>query len=343
MSSSKFPKPWFRKSRNQWYVQIDGVQRSLGPDKTEAFREYHRMMAAPPSERPTAPKGDNPLVYDPDPVVIAVVDQFLVWASVNYKRSTYEWYAWRLNSFAREIPPLLRSAELRQHHITAWFGKNPEWSNTYRNTCVRAVQRAFNWAVQEGYFNASPAARLTKPEPSVREFTFSETDIARMLAEIRGLEFRLFLRVMLATGCRPEQIRAVEARHFDPEKRTWILGPDVVGKPGTVYLPADVVALCRQLAIARPIGPLFRNSRGNPWTRNAVQLRMRSLREKLGLPRGAVSYALRHTYCTRALESGMDCVTVARLMGHKSLDMVMKVYAHLSDRHLAAEAERAAG
>ena len=39
------PKPYFRKSRELWYVQIDGQQFNLGPNKEEAFRQYHRLMA----------------------------------------------------------------------------------------------------------------------------------------------------------------------------------------------------------------------------------------------------------------------------------------------------------
>ena len=33
-----FPKPWFRKSRGFWMVQIAGVQHNLGPDKEQAFQ-----------------------------------------------------------------------------------------------------------------------------------------------------------------------------------------------------------------------------------------------------------------------------------------------------------------
>ena len=30
---SHHPKPWYRKSRNVWYVEIDGKQHNLGPDR----------------------------------------------------------------------------------------------------------------------------------------------------------------------------------------------------------------------------------------------------------------------------------------------------------------------
>jgi hypothetical protein len=34
-----FPKPFFKKSRGVWYVEIDRHQYNLGPDRDEAFRQ----------------------------------------------------------------------------------------------------------------------------------------------------------------------------------------------------------------------------------------------------------------------------------------------------------------
>jgi hypothetical protein len=44
---SHFPKPFFRKSRGLWYVQIKGQQVNLGPEKDEAFEAYHTLMKRP--------------------------------------------------------------------------------------------------------------------------------------------------------------------------------------------------------------------------------------------------------------------------------------------------------
>ena len=44
-----YPKPFFRAPRGLWYVQLDGRQVNLGPDRDEAFRRYHDLMARPES------------------------------------------------------------------------------------------------------------------------------------------------------------------------------------------------------------------------------------------------------------------------------------------------------
>lgn len=41
----RMPKPWFRKDRRIWFVQIDGKQCSLGSERTAAFKRYHELMA----------------------------------------------------------------------------------------------------------------------------------------------------------------------------------------------------------------------------------------------------------------------------------------------------------
>jgi integrase len=43
-------------------------------------------------------------------------------------------------------------------------------------------------------------------------------------------------------------------------------------------------------------------------------------------------YALRHTFATRAAQAGVDLVTLAAMLGHSRLTMVMR-YAHPSQEH----------
>ena len=50
------PKPYFRKDRQTWTVQINGHQHNLGHDRDAAFKQYHELMAAPvPPDQPKKP------------------------------------------------------------------------------------------------------------------------------------------------------------------------------------------------------------------------------------------------------------------------------------------------
>src|SRR6185312_4389575 len=47
-------------------------------------------------------------------------------------------------------------------------------------------------------------------------------------------------------------------------------------------------------------------------------------------------YCWRHTFGTRAAQSGMDRYSLARLMGHSSPSVTDKYYVHVTDTHVAA-------
>ena len=54
-------------------------------------------------------------------------------------------------------------------------------------------------------------------------------------------------------------------------------------------------------------------------------------------------YAIRHSWATRALKSGLDGLTVAILMGHSDPSTLARVYQHLAHdpKHLLDQAKRA--
>ena len=50
-------------------------------------------------------------------------------------------------------------------------------------------------------------------------------------------------------------------------------------------------------------------------------------------------YDLRHTFATRATEAGVDLVTLAALLGHSRVQMVMR-YAHPTEEHQFAAIQK---
>ena len=55
--------------------------------------------------------------------------------------------------------------------------------------------------------------------------------------------------------------------------------------------------------------------------------------------------AFRKGYCTQALQNGVDPVTLAKLMGHRDVTMIMKVYSqvHQDKEYMAESAMKAKG
>ncbi|MGD0141457.1 MAG: hypothetical protein ABSD28_21580 [Tepidisphaeraceae bacterium] len=78
-----FPKPFFRSSRNAWFVQIGSRQIKLHADKDQAFARYHQLMAAP-EQLPVAPPKTE--------LVVVVVDAFLDFVQKHLAPDTFRWY-----------------------------------------------------------------------------------------------------------------------------------------------------------------------------------------------------------------------------------------------------------
>ena len=97
---------------------------------------------------------------------------------------------------------------------------------------------------------------------------------------------------------------------------------------GTDVSDEDVAALVDGLKPTR-------TQKGRTLTKTPAELReeaRRKLRSKLAMslvPRFSL-YALRHAWATRALQSGVDGLTVAILMGHSDPSTLARVYQHLS-------------
>jgi integrase len=103
------------------------------------------------------------------------------------------------------------------------------------------------------------------------------------------------------------------------------------GKPRVVYLTPPVVKLCQMLAARRPEGPLFLNTRGKPWTRNAVRIRFRNLRKRFPALKGVTAYCYRHDFATQGLMNGLTIAQMQELLGHTSPAM-LSFYSHLGQQ-----------
>lgn len=324
------PKPWYRQQTGTWYVEINGKQVRLGKDETEAWREYHRLM-------------DGASLSSGTPVV-HLLDEFLDWVQKNQSEGTYKWYRHHLRRFRRRIGDRLRVEDLKPYHLTRWIdGLNG--GQTTKHHAGRTVKRAFNWAVREGYIQRSPVAGATIPGQARRERILSADEWKTILAAVPDQQFRDFLTLLKETGCRPTEARIVEARHLQGDR--WIFDRDESkGQQDrrVVYLTDRAQAICKRLAEKHPTGPLLRNRRGNPWSKDTVVLRFRRLRKRLEMD-GVSAYTIRHTWATEALERGVDPITVATLMGHRDATMVARTYQHLAQRtgHLKAALRRATG
>lgn len=228
-----------------------------------------------------------------------LLDKYLNWCENNVAPPTLKKNRFHLDRFRAHIKPKFMATELKPLHVQRWIDKQyREKSATYKNIAITAVKAAFNWAVEQGYLGHSPISRMKKPRCACREFFVSAVEWPRVLGAARGQEFRNLVTVMFASGARPQEIRRFEARHYEPDLARLVLRcEESKGKRQrrVIYLDDLSREIVERLIARHPRGSLFRNSRGRPWTADALTARFRRLRNKLDMP-NLCAYTLRHSY-----------------------------------------------
>jgi integrase len=274
------PKPFYRKSRNTWYVELNGRQVNLGNDRDDAFQRYHEIMASPPSDREarSTPSGDGVRLTE-------LFDRFLAWVHQHRAADTYEWYRYRLQRFADRFPSLTLS-QLRPFHVQEWVDSYPEHSPTTTRNYMRSIKRCIKWAQGLGYIDSNPIEHLSVPMGCPKDTYVSPEEFAELLRECRDDIFRDLLQVTYETGCRPQESLRLEIRHLDLVNQRWVLPrSEAKGKeaPRVVYLSEKAVTITRRLIEGRSHGYVFRNSRGKPWKKNSVNCAFKRIQHRMGM------------------------------------------------------------
>jgi integrase len=332
------PKPWYRKSTDAWYAQVDRRQIRLAngrDNRNEAKRKLAEIIA-----------GIQPV--KPDTLTAAqVCDKFLGFSKAEHKAETYSGYLYYLQKFCDRNGKLPTSS-LIPHHITQWLAENPSWKGSKRHA-RGAVKGAFAWAVREGLVSKNPFAEVVVGKSGRRDRILKKTECEEILGAIKDSSFREFVFAMMETGCRPSEVARVTAADVDLALGVWVLKKHKTskktGRERVVYLTPGMFDLSRVLIDRHPTGVLFRGRFGQPLTNQAIRLRFRNLRRKLPHLVHFSAYTYRHTYCTEALVNGVGIAHVAELMGHSSTEMVSRVYSKLSQQvaHMREAAAKATG
>jgi integrase len=263
--------------------------------------------------------------------VADVLDKYLEWCQKHRAQRTYEWYRDHFRDFKEHSPKVaaLPVTRLKAFHIVEWADAHEGWGSAYYRGAVIALQRPFNWAAKLGYIKGSPVREIEKPRAPRRELFITPTVWQEMKAHYRdGDPFRDLLEFAWDTGCRPQEVKRIERRHVNIERRQVIFPPEEAkGKRWRIIrLPARAWEI-----IQRHLGKegvLFRNEDGRPWTKSAMSCRFARLKKHMGGVKFC-GYALRHGFCQDLLEQGNDPLAVAELMGHANARMVCEVYSHM--------------
>ena len=150
--------------------------------------------------------------------------------------------------------------------------------------------------------------------------------------------------MILHTGMRPEEVYRIRRENVHLEtSEPYVFNPYGKTKAAKrkVFLNDVAVAILRKrldkvkgvyLFPGRGVGdnPMIKVNNAHSATLERAELSHFTL------------YSLRHTWATRATEKGVDLVTLAAMLGHFRIQMVLR-YSHPSEEHQAAAMKKMAG
>ncbi len=137
----------------------------------------------------------------------------------------------------------------------------------------------------------------------------------------------------LGTGMRASEVLSLDRDHVNLTPAVAIL-PDTKNHDRRVVpLPPHVVETLQLRPT--PLRELFPG-----WVLDRLERNFARTACTAGLS-GVTFHTLRHTFASHAVMAGVDLYTLAKLLGHRNLDMVQR-YGHLAPAHLHAAVTSAA-
>ena len=206
---------------------------------------------------------------------------------------------------------------------------------------LSSVKGFFKYLQKNHRINQSPFELISGPKTEKKlPETLTPEQINRLLdfkpaslIEIRDLAI---IELMYSSGLRVSETVNVDIKDFEEDKSFL----RVVGKGSkTRLVPLGRFAISaidnwleERKKITNKDGALFVNKTGGRLTTRSVQLRLKKLAIKQGLP-PINPHMLRHSFATHMLESSGDLRSIQELLGHSSLSTT-QIYTNLDYQHL---------
>jgi integrase len=347
------------KRGNTWWMNFwfnnEHVQKSTKcknkRDAEVVERAYYTQLAK--GEVGIEPKKSIPRFRD-------AVESFLAWSRVEHaaKPNTFLRYQTSakvlLNYFGNPTVDKITPAEIKKFKswrseqavqtkgrksLRAKLSKKNQQKKTIAPATVNrelaCLKKMFSCLVDDGILLTNPVSKVEFFEEDNQQMRVLSYAEERSYLMACSQPLRDFALIMVETGMRPDEVRRLRVRDINllPQYVQVVSGKT---KAARRRIPLTAIALDVLRDRIKHSGNdlIFAGMRGEENVdKPLVKLNNAhyGALQRSGVEKFRLS-DLRHTFATRQVEAGTDLVTLAALLGHAKLDMVMR-YAHPSDGH----------
>jgi len=214
------------------------------------------------------------------------------------------------------------------------------------NRYLASLSACFGYGVKTlQWIERNPCERIEKPAESLGRVRFLSDDERNALLAACESHPDLYLAVVLAlsTGARQSEVMRLRYGQIDFERKLITLHQTKNGERRSLPLVGSAFTLLQARAKVRDIV----DDRVFPPTGRAVKAVCLDLRQpwEKALKKAGIHdfrwHDLRHTAASYLVMSEVSLVEVAKILGHRTLQMVLR-YAHLSSSHIVATGKKLA-
>ncbi len=235
-------------------------------------------------------------------------------------------------------------SDIKEEICSAWIGDLYSQNNKPKSIQrhLSSAKGFFRFLKKNNLISSSPFELVTAPKSSnTLPDVLSPEDVEQLLnfkpsntIEIRDMAI---VELMYSSGLRVSETVNINISDFE-ENMSFLR---VIGKGSkTRLVPMGRYAinainnwLNERVKISNNTDALFLNSKGSRLSVRSIQLRLKKMAIKQGLP-PVHPHMLRHSFATHMLESSGDLRTIQELLGHSSLSTT-QIYTKLDYQHLA--------
>ena len=178
---------------------------------------------------------------------------------------------------------------------------------------------------------ALPSIEKSKKLPCV----MSKNEVRLMLKTPKLLKHRLILGMLYACGLRCFELRNVQLKDVDFDRKILHVRQGKGRKDRYLPLPTMLIrGLKTYIEVDSPILWLFNGNpdkQGKPtaYSQNGIQWIVRQTRKEIGTQKGITTHTFRHSFATHLLEDGLDIYSIKDLLGHAVIENTL-VYLHIA-------------
>ncbi len=235
-------------------------------------------------------------------------------------------------------------SDIKEEICSAWIGDLYSQNNKPKSIQrhLSSAKGFFRFLKKNNLISSSPFELVTAPKSSnTLPDVLSPEDVEQLLnfkpsntIEIRDMAI---VELMYSSGLRVSETVNINISDFE-ENMSFLR---VIGKGSkTRLVPMGRFAinainnwLNEREKISNNTDALFLNSKGSRLSVRSIQMRLKKMAIKQGLP-PVHPHMLRHSFATHMLESSGDLRTIQELLGHSSLSTT-QIYTKLDYQHLA--------